>query len=175
MTRPRGRQRGRRLALIPALAAATTGVAAFNPAPTASRLGARRPLYASSSNDGDNSSAGPRIVVIGAGVGGLSVAGRLRRTMPGASITVVEQNAHEAAGGRLGEYTWEGHRWETGPSLLLLPEVYEETFAALGDGQQGFRELVDLVKVEPSYQVVFGDNDRLELFTDREKMKGACG
>ncbi len=29
-------------------------------------------------------------------------------------------------------------------------------------------------QVEPSYQVVFGDDDRLDLFTDRAKMKGAC-
>lgn len=74
------------------------------------------------------------------------MAGRLRRRLPpDTSITVVEQNGREAAGGRLGEYVWEGHRWETGPSLLLLPEVYAETFAAMGGGE--FRETVNVVKV----------------------------
>lgn len=35
--------------------------------------------------------------------------------------------------------------------------------------------LSDTQKVEPSYQVVFGDDDRLDLFTDRRKMQGARG
>lgn len=95
-------------------------------------------------------------MVIGAGMGGLCAAGRLKRRLPGsAQVTVLEQNGRDTAGGRLGEYVWEGaagqYRWETGPSLLLLPEVYEETFAALmaeGDGERGgFRSMVDLVKV----------------------------
>jgi phytoene dehydrogenase-like protein len=121
---------------------------AFNsPIPRCSRRRLR--LYSSTSSPPSPEQNGPRIVVIGAGVGGLSVAGRLKRRLPDASITVLEQNEREAAGGRLGEYVWEGHRWETGPSLLLLPEVYEETFAAVGSGEGtgGFRALVNVVKV----------------------------
>lgn len=146
------------------------------------------------------------IVVIGAGVGGLVTAGRLARATRAhnTTVTIVEKNGRE--GGRLGEYVWEGHRWETGPSLLLLPEVYQETFEALGgtffeEGKEEddrtahrapttdadentniqnqtpnpspFSNPSLLTKVEPSYLVVFGDNDRLELYTNRSRMTEA--
>lgn len=144
-------------------------------------------------------------MVIGAGVGGLVTAGRLARATRAAghntTITIVEKNGRDCAGGRLGEYVWEGHRWETGPSLLLLPEVYQETFEALGgtfsnsketDSRPATTEADEsmvsqsqgkdpsafsnsslLTKVEPSYLVVFGDNDRLELYTNRSRMTEA--
>lgn len=133
-------------------------------------------------------------------------AGRLARATRArghnTTITIVEKNGRDCAGGRLGEYIWEGHRWETGPSLLLLPEVYQETFEALGgtfldskenespppiteadktidsQSQEGkdpsaFSTPSLLTKVEPSYLVVFGDNDRLELYTNRTRMTEA--
>lgn len=154
-----GRHRGRQRwsARLPSsslllLLLSPSGGRAFNLIPAAApprRTAAR--LYASSTS----TDPGPHIVVIGAGVGGLCVAGRLKRRLPDSTrITVLEQNGRDAAGGRLGEYVWEGpagaYRWETGPSLLLLPEVYEDTFAALGAagaGDGGFRSAVNLVKV----------------------------
>ena len=68
----------------------------------------------------------PRVVVVGGGVGGLATAGRLQRL--GAECTVLEKN--EKLGGRVGEHRWEGHRWETGASLLLLPDVYRRALEA---------------------------------------------
>lgn len=45
-------------------------------------------------------------------------------------VTVVEKNREEDIGGRLNELVIEGDfRFDTGPSLLLLPETYRETFA----------------------------------------------
>ncbi|CAN0553549.1 unnamed protein product, partial [Ectocarpus sp. 8 AP-2014] len=68
------------------------------------------------------------VVVVGAGVGGLATAARLAKA--GCRVTVVEKNSEEDIGGRLNELVMEGgFRFDTGPSLLLLPETYRETFA----------------------------------------------
>ncbi|MBL7256543.1 phytoene desaturase family protein [Paractinoplanes lichenicola] len=63
-----------------------------------------------------------RIVVIGAGVGGLTAAVRLARG--GHAVTVFEQS--DRLGGKLGVYERDGFRFDTGPSLLTLPQVFTE-------------------------------------------------
>lgn len=97
--------------------------------------------------------APPRVVVVGGGIGGLATAGRLARA--GARVVVVEKNAE--VGGRLGEHHWSGYRWETGASLLLLPEVYEETLRALGD-----EAVFETVRVRPSY-AAWVQGERVDL------------
>ncbi len=94
-----------------------------------------------------------RVVVIGAGVGGLSVAARLAAT--GHHVTVVEQAA--TVGGKLGRYQRHApagtFRFDTGPSLLTLPQV----FADLD---------LDLVPVDPIVRHVFPDGARLDSCPD---------
>ena len=63
-----------------------------------------------------------RIVVVGAGVGGLTAAVRLAEA--GHSVVVHERAA--VAGGKLGCYSRSGFRFDTGPSLLTLPQVFGE-------------------------------------------------
>ncbi len=69
-----------------------------------------------------------RVVVVGAGVGGLAAAARLAAL--GHDVTVLEQA--DVVGGKLGTETHEGYVFDTGPSLLTLPHVLEELFAATG-------------------------------------------
>ncbi|KAJ1460881.1 hypothetical protein M885DRAFT_554068 [Pelagophyceae sp. CCMP2097] len=85
-------------------------------------------------------------------MGGLAVAGRLAAA--GASVRVFEKNA--GAGGRVGEFEWGGHRWETGASLLLLPDVYKETFAAIENGDAD--DAPCLERVSPSYAIWFNSH-----------------
>jgi phytoene dehydrogenase-like protein len=81
------------------------------------------------------------VVVVGAGAGGLSLAARLASL--GSRVTVLEKSA--VAGGRVGEHLFGGHRWETGASLLLLPDVYRD---AVG-------ERLNITRVTPPYSVFF--------------------
>jgi phytoene desaturase len=62
------------------------------------------------------------IVVVGAGVGGLAAAVRLAAA--GHRVTVHERAAE--AGGKLAVYERDGYRFDTGPSLLTLPQVFDD-------------------------------------------------
>ena len=70
-----------------------------------------------------------RVVVIGAGVGGLATAARLAAL--GHHVTVCEQAP--TVGGKLGWLTQDGFGFDTGPSLVTLPQVFRELFDATGD------------------------------------------
>src|SRR5260221_12451876 len=79
-----------------------------------------------------NPKTAPKVLVIGAGLGGLAAAIRLARA--GHAVEVWEKNGEP--GGKLKELSQEGFSWGTGPSLLTRPPVLRELFAA-GGGRLG--------------------------------------
>jgi phytoene desaturase len=104
------------------------------------------------------------VVVVGAGIGGLSAATHLARA--GMSVTIVEKDA--AAGGRCGRLVRNGHRFDTGPTLFVMPRLYESEFMALG---ASLRERLELRRVDPTYRLEFDDGARLSLTSDMEAMR----
>ena len=103
-------------------------------------------------------------IVIGAGIGGIAAATHLARR--GMHVTVYEKNRR--AGGRCDHFVHEGHRFDTGPTLLVMPLIYEAEFAALGTSM---REALDLQRVDPTYHLVFDDGSQLGLTSDLEAMR----
>jgi phytoene desaturase len=103
-------------------------------------------------------------IVIGAGIGGIAVAGRLARA--GHKVTVVEKADHP--GGRASFIQKDGYRFDTGPTLLLMPEVFAETYAALGERMQ---DHLDLVHVDPTYRAHFHDDTSLDLTYQMPRMR----
>ena len=95
-------------------------------------------------------------MVVGAGLGGLAAAARLAAT--GHRVTVFERA--DAVGGKLGRFTRDGHVFDTGPSLLTLPQVYRDLFAATGGRLE---DAVDLVRLDPAVAYRFGDGTRLTM------------
>ncbi len=89
-------------------------------------------------------------LVIGAGLGGIAVAARL--AIQGFAVTVLEKNGEP--GGRCGRLLRDGHRFDSGPTLLLMPEVFSETYAALGERLENH---LDLRRVDPTYRIHFAD------------------
>lgn len=96
--------------------------------------------------------SGPRIVVIGGGVGGLAAAGLLARG--GADVTLVER--HERVGGRAGLLERDGYRWDTGPSWYLMREAFDQFFALMGTSTA---EQLDLIDLDPRYRVFYEGDD----------------
>ncbi|KAK4894757.1 ATP-binding cassette transporter CGR1 [Elasticomyces elasticus] len=105
-------------------------------------------------------------IVIGAGVGGVSTAARLAHA--GFQVTVLEKNSF--TGGRCSLIkTDSGYRFDQGPSLLLLPRLFHQTFEELGTTLE--KEGVELRKCEPNYRIWFGDGVDFEMSTDLTRMK----
>ncbi|MGN9808719.1 phytoene desaturase family protein [Micromonospora sp. BQ11] len=95
-----------------------------------------------------------RIVVVGAGVGGLATAARLAAT--GHEVTVFERA--DTVGGKLGRYSHDTpagvFHFDTGPSLLTLPDVFHDLFEATG---AKLDEYLDLVPLDTIVRHVFPD------------------
>ncbi len=95
-----------------------------------------------------------RIIVIGAGAGGLAVAARL--AVKGHDVVIVEQGSR--IGGKLHTLRHEGFAFDTGPSLLTLPAVYRDLFLKTG---AALEDSVDLQEVEPGFFYRFADGTEL--------------
>jgi phytoene desaturase len=102
------------------------------------------------------------VVIVGAGIGGLAAAGLLARA--GRRVTVVEQAA--AAGGKAASLELGGYRFDTGPSLFTLPEVFRAYFARLGLEMDGVLQPVPLA---PLCAYEFADGTRLRSHSDRAR------
>ena len=103
------------------------------------------------------------VVVVGAGLSGLSAA--LHLAGRGLRVTVVERGAHP--GGRVGRADVSGYHIDTGPTVLTMPDIIDETFAAVGDLTA---ERLDLMPVEPAYRASFADGSSLDVHSDATAM-----
>ncbi|KAH7037530.1 phytoene desaturase [Microdochium trichocladiopsis] len=104
-------------------------------------------------------------IVIGAGAGGIATAARLAKA--GFDVTVVEKNSFK--GGRCSLIHHEGWRFDQGPSLLLLPKLFMETFHDLDTSLED--EGIELLQCPTNYNVWFSDGENFELSTNLAKMK----
>ncbi|MGH3678179.1 MAG: phytoene desaturase family protein [Mycobacterium sp.] len=103
------------------------------------------------------------VVVVGAGLAGLSaalhLAGRDR------AVTVVERG--DVPGGRVGRMDVDGYRLDTGPTVLTMPDLIDEAFAAVGESAA---DRLDLLDVDPAYRASFADGSGLDVHSDRDTM-----
>lgn len=107
-----------------------------------------------------------RVVVVGAGIGGLATAALLAKD--GYQVTLLE--AHDHVGGRAGNWEKDGFRFDTGPSWYLMPEVFEHFFALMGTSAAKY---YSLGKLDPGYRVFFEPEEGtvatpIDIRADRE-------
>ncbi len=103
------------------------------------------------------------IVIIGAGIGGLSTA--IRLAAAGQPVIVFEQN--DQVGGKMGQLSQAGYRWDTGPSVITMRPVLEELFAAAG---RRLDDYLSLQPVEPLTRYFYPDGAILDASRDLAKM-----
>lgn len=97
-----------------------------------------------------------RAVVVGAGLGGLGTGIHLARE--GWDVTILERNA--TPGGRMNRIEEQGFQIDTGPTLLMMPEVLDSIFKSCG---RRVEDYIPIQRLDPSYEVRFADGTRLEM------------
>ena len=109
------------------------------------------------------SNAKSSAVVIGAGLGGLSAAMRLGAK--GYSVTIIDRL--DRVGGRGSSVTKNGFRFDLGPTILTVPQVFEKLWADCG---REFTTDVNLVPLDPFYEIRWQDGSRFQVRQDEKDM-----
>jgi phytoene desaturase len=97
-----------------------------------------------------------KIIVIGAGFSGISTATAL--ASQGYEVIVLEKNA--GPGGRARVFEAEGFTFDMGPSWYWMPDVFDRYFETFGAKTSDY---YDLIRLDPSYTVCFGENDFVDI------------
>src|SRR5690606_37344023 len=113
-----------------------------------------------------------RIVVVGAGLGGLAAACHL--VGRGHDVVILERS--EAPGGRAGRVESDGFSFDTGPTVLTMPELVAGTIRAAGVDPAG---LLRMDRLDPAYRACFADGSTILVHSDAEAMadeiRKTCG
>ncbi len=103
-----------------------------------------------------------KVVVIGAGIGGLGTAALFAKK--GYDVTVLEKNS--TLGGRANLFEANGFKFDMGPSWYLAPDLFEHFFDLLGEK---ISDHLDLIRLSPSYRIFFNnDPNPLDIHSDIE-------
>ena len=104
-----------------------------------------------------------QILIIGAGIGGLSTA--IRLAAAGQRVTIYEKNSQ--VGGKMGQVVADGYRWDIGPSVITMRHVFEELFASTG---RRLEDYLTLEPVEPLTRYFYPNGTVLDATQDVAKM-----
>ena len=103
------------------------------------------------------------ILIIGAGIGGLSAA--IRLATQGHSVTIVERQAQ--VGGKLNHVEMKGFSFDTGPSLITMPYVLEDLFAS---AQRNLKDYLDLRPLDITCRYFYHDGVILNAWRDHARL-----
>ena len=104
------------------------------------------------------------VVIVGAGLAGLSAA--LRLAGAGRSVTVIERES--VPGGRSGLLQKEGYNFDTGPTVLTMPSLIEAAFNSVGEEM---KDWLDLIPLRPLYRAFYHDGSQLDVYPDTKEME----
>lgn len=105
-----------------------------------------------------------RVIVIGAGLGGLSAATCL--AAQGYQVRIFEKN--ERIGGKLNLLQQDGFEFDLGPSIVILPQLFRATFERAGVAMEDY---VPLDELQPQWRCFWEDGVRVDLHADMARME----
>ena len=104
------------------------------------------------------------VVIIGAGLGGLSAA--IALATEGFKVELIEKN--DKVGGKLNILTKDGFTFDLGPSILTMPHIFEALFTAVG---KNMADYIEIQKIEPHWRNFFEDGTTIYLTPDAAAMQ----
>ena len=104
-----------------------------------------------------------KVIIIGSGMGGLAAA--LRLAYQGFAVTVLEKQPR--LGGRSNIIEEQGFRVDTGPTILVMKNAFEETYRAIG---QDLNQRVPFTQLDPNYRIYYHDNTHIDLFSNMAQL-----
>ena len=104
------------------------------------------------------------VVIVGAGLGGLSAA--LRLAGAGRKVTVIERES--VPGGRNGLLNHQGYAFDTGPSVLTMPSLIQDAFNCVGEDMNDWLELMP---VSPLYRAYYDDGSQIDVHANTDEME----
>jgi phytoene desaturase len=105
-----------------------------------------------------------KVVVVGAGLAGLSAA--LRLAGAGRDVTVIERES--VPGGRNGLLNQDGYAFDTGPTVLTMPSLIQDAFSAVGEDM---KDWLELMPVSPLYRAFYADGSQIDVHADTKAME----
>jgi phytoene desaturase len=104
------------------------------------------------------------VVIVGAGLGGLSAA--LRLAGAGRKVTVVERES--VPGGRNGLLNKDGYSFDTGPTVLTMPDLIQDALSCVGED---IKDWLELIPLDPLYRAFYHDGSTLDVHADTTAMQ----
>ncbi|MSD83979.1 phytoene desaturase [Lactobacillus curvatus] len=99
------------------------------------------------------------IIVVGAGIGGLTAAVRLQKL--GYNVTIYEKEA--TPGGKMNQIKSGGFTFDVGPTIVMMPDIYREIFEFCDRNPDDY---IPMQKVEPMLDLFFRDEEKLSFTSD---------
>ncbi|VEU82263.1 Dehydrosqualene desaturase [Acholeplasma hippikon] len=100
-----------------------------------------------------------KVIVIGAGTAGLASAIRLQKN--GYDVTILEKN--EKVGGRMYQIESNGFKFDVGPTIVMMKDIYEELFRYSGVDPKDY---IQMSRVEPMLSLTFADGYQMDASSD---------
>jgi len=105
-----------------------------------------------------------KAAIIGAGIGGITTSIYLARN--GYKVDIFEKNP--APGGRCGQIIRDGHRFDLGATMMMMPGIYNDVFNSLGIELE---ENKDIIPLGDLYKIYFDDGSNIAFTSDKERMR----
>jgi len=104
-----------------------------------------------------------KVIIIGAGIAGISSAIQLK--MKGFDVCVYEKEP--SIGGKMNQIQVKGFTFDLGPTIVMMPHVYQEVFTL---ANRKFEDYIKMETLDPLYSVYFADGERIKVSTDLVKL-----
>ncbi|MEI7668253.1 MAG: phytoene desaturase family protein, partial [Erysipelotrichaceae bacterium] len=104
-----------------------------------------------------------KVLIVGGGIAGISSAIQLK--MKGFDVTIYEKE--KTIGGKMNQIQVKGFTFDIGPTIVMMPQVYQEVFTF---ANRHFEDYIKMQALDPLYSVYFADGERIKVSTDLVKL-----